>query len=637
MLDTLTRWTGLLVLGLAMAPASMQPASPARRVPPIALQDGFARLSPFTAVRMRGAVAEVRYEGTWYELVELDGIAAERILAYSKQAFGSRWEKRFAEDLVQVLAGMEHEVGEHVSLVLVELATKARREVARAPMTEQNRNQVRDARNAEPATSPPRPARAHAETPAPEYAFLAEPNRLPAPRDEPRIPRAGAEQDLDQLEGLLEQRFAYRDLTGVDWRAALDAIRCSLPEAVGRSELALRLAKLLALAGDGHSGLDEDVGALVSGGCAPFLIGDVGTALVAFTPARDGFVDPQRPRLVALDGVPLERWLAAAANLVARGSPAVARFRALRLLRHIELLRSELGLPASKTVALELAALDGSKAKTRELRLSAEKPVYGAWPRGEHRELDDNVGYLRLAEMEDSPGFLDALDAAMERFRDTRGLVIDVRGNGGGRRDALLRLFPYFLGPDEGPYVANVAAYRLEPGERADLAEGYLADRYLWPLTAQRFGPAERSAIEAAAARFRPSWTPPAADFSAWHWLVLARAANPRAYAYGKPLVILLDGGCFSATDVFLAAFAGRPGVTLLGTPSSGGSGRARAFRLANSGIGVRLSSMASFRPDGRAYDGSGIEPDVLVQPAAEDFLGRGDAQLAAALARLRE
>ena len=44
---------------------------------------------------------------------------------------------------------------------------------------------------------------------------------------------------------------------------------------------------------------------------------------------------------------------------------------------------------------------------------------------------------------------------------------------------------------------------------------------------------------------------------------------------------------------------------------------------------------MASFRPDGRLYDGRGIEVDVEVLPDPGDFLiGGGDAQLKAALKR---
>jgi hypothetical protein len=601
--------------------------------------DHWPKRSPFTALRMAGERAEVRYAERWYEWVALDDLAVTRIVAHCKETFGPLWEKRLAEDLVQVLSGLGHPVEGEVALTLRELESAELVRVPRAPLTEANRRRVWEERNAGARSSseaPLRAARAHAATPDPEYRFLARSGSQRWPASEARLARAAVEQDLDELELLIERHHSYRDLRGVDWRAALDAIRCSLPSEIGRGELALRLARLLALAGDGHSALDEDLGDLVPGGCAPFLLGDLGPRVVAFTAGREEFLDSERPCLAALDGIPLERWIGAAAELVTRGSPAAARFRALRLLRHVDLLRGELGLEPRPTVELELTALDGSRAERRALALLAEKPLYGTWPRTEHRLLEGHVGYLRLPEMDDSPAFLDGLDAAMQRFRDTRGLVIDVRGNGGGRRDALLRLFPYFMGADEPPCVVNVAAYRLGPGEPAERAEGYLEDRYLWPLTARRFGVAERAAIEAVERRFVPSWRPREGEFSAWHWLVLSRATNPRAYAYAKPLVILLDGGCFSATDAFLAAFAGRRDVTLLGEPSSGGSGRARAFHLWNSGIGVRLSSMASFRPDGRGYDGLGIEPDVRVPPAPGDFLGRGDAQLEAALARLR-
>ena len=75
--------------------------------------------------------------------------------------------------------------------------------------------------------------------------------------------------------------------------------------------------------------------------------------------------------------------------------------------------------------------------------------------------------------------------------------------------------------------------------------------------------------------------------------------------------------------------------MTLVGTPSSGGSARSQRITLAHSSLEIRLASMASFRPDGRMLDGRGVEPDVLVEAEPEDLLGRGDAQLDAALAWL--
>lgn len=98
---------------------------------------------------------------------------------------------------------------------------------------------------------------------------------------------------------------------------------------------------------------------------------------------------------------------------------------------------------------------------------------------------------------------------------------------------------------------------------------------------------------------------------------------------------MLADLGCFSVTDIFLGALELLPRVTLVGAASSGGSARSQSFRLPKTGMEVCCASMASFRPDGRLYDGRGIEVDVEVLLAPGDFLrAGGDAQLKAALER---
>ncbi|MCZ6572876.1 MAG: S41 family peptidase, partial [Planctomycetota bacterium] len=154
-----------------------------------------------------------------------------------------------------------------------------------------------------------------------------------------------------------------------------------------------------------------------------------------------------------------------------------------------------------------------------------------------------------------------------------------------------------------------------------------------WP----EWSPAARTAIRKLAAQFKPSFQPPQGKFSAWHYFVIERSANPAAYRYTKPVVVLIDAGCFSATDIFVGAFAARPaGVKLVGTPTSGGSGRARGHTLAHSGIRLRVSSMASFRPTGDVYDTNGILPDVIARPAAADWVAGSDTVLEAALEALK-
>ena len=67
------------------------------------------------------------------------------------------------------------------------------------------------------------------------------------------------------------------------------------------------------------------------------------------------------------------------------------------------------------------------------------------------------------------------------------------------------------------------------------------------------------------------------------------------------------------------------PGVILLGEPSGGGSGATRRFTLPESGIRIALSSMASFRPNGKLFDGNGVEVDIEMKPTIRDFLGKSD------------
>lgn len=52
---------------------------------------------------------------------------------------------------------------------------------------------------------------------------------------------------------------------------------------------------------------------------------------------------------------------------------------------------------------------------------------------------------------------------------------------------------------------------------------------------------AQRAAITSFARGFTPSWKSPAGRFSPWHFLVLDRADNPRAFPYGRPVVVLID------------------------------------------------------------------------------------------------
>lgn len=452
------------------------------------------------------------------------------------------------------------------------------------------------------------------------------------PEGERTLSREDAEADLLALRVAIAEQFAYATRVDLAWEAELTALTDGLEPAIPLRAFAFRLQRFLARFGDGHTGVRVPTAALLPLGYAPVLFGDASGRVFAFQADRRGLVDSEHPYVVEIDGVSVEDWVEAAATIVPAGAPHFVRFHAVRNLRYVGWLRTELALPAAGPLRLTLTSADLKRRTEVSLPLAPRKPDYGNWPRTATRRLDGDIGYLRIAEMRDEDAYLAGLDRAMAGFRDTRGLVIDVRGNGGGSREALRRLFPYFLLPDDSPRIANVAA----PRGTGCGPEGVLEDRFLWPATASRWNAETRRHIEAFLAAFTPEWTPPAGQFGPWHVMLLERALNTAAYVYDRPVVVLMDAGCFSATDVFCGAFKGWRNVTLLGTPSGGGSGRARAVRLSHSGLEVRLSSMASFQPTGQLYDGRGVEPDVRHEPAPEDSTTLVDTALDAACFRLR-
>lgn len=559
------------------------------------------KLSPFSEVVFEGETPFVRYEGKWYELLEFDGLEVERIVAFCKQRYDRKWDRRFAEDIVEVFEAMGKRLGRHVELVLRDKETGKRHKVARARMTEENRKQVRAARR-----------RARPRDPRPAAALTPQ----------------QVQEDCLELRAFLMERYSYlqrRPEVAKEVLAALEK-----PAAKNRTELALYLSRLLARFGDGHTrlpGLENHLPRRYT----PFLVGVEGRRLVAFTPGRISFLD--EPYLEKIDGVEVERWLAATDAFVAHGSQQYRLWRGARALRHIAFLRRRLGLPESEAMRVELASADG-KRSTVDLPLSSRKPLYGDWPRKASGLLAGNIGYLRIPEMRGDERWLTALRDWMEKFKETRGLILDVRGNGGGTRDTLRVLMPYFLRKSDAPVVVNVAKYRLPAAERPENPQGHLDNRFLYPTTYRGWKEEERAAIRKFQKEFEPEWTPPERDFSRWHYMVISAA--PSAYYYGRPVVVLMDAFCFSATDIFLGALDGLRNVTLLGVPSGGGSGRSQGLRLKHSGLDVRVSSMASFQPDGKLYDGNGVAPDVVVEPNATDWIGRTDTLFEAARKRLR-
>ena len=293
---------------------------------------------------------------------------------------------------------------------------------------------------------------------------------------------AAADSALDAFETALDERWSYAQANGADFTAAIAALRQRVGTGISTDELGIELQKIIALGIDGHAGVSGY--SLHAGGCLPFLIEGEGVQFVAVDPERRDFVAAGFPLLLEIDGKPVGEWCAAAAVLVPKGSPQYVRQRCLRQLRELDYWRGVMHLPKRDAVEVELADQEGKTRRTVVLPVAQSPLSYGVWPSGGSRLLDAkpadadvrdsvDVGYLRLPTMVEATS-VPEIKLWMPRFRDTDGLIVDVRDNNGGDRDALLLLYSYLAAPEDPPHVFTAAAYRLHSAHK----ENHLAENH---------------------------------------------------------------------------------------------------------------------------------------------------------------
>lgn len=570
-----------------------------------AAQRGARKGSPFEALRWNNGEPEVRIEETWYQPVSIHGVAVSDILEYCEKRWPGKREKRFGEDLVEAVEGMGTSLPDRVDLELVRLEDKEPVRLEGVELSERNRNAIRDA-------SGPRSRR-----PMPSFPRALSPET--------------ARSDVEEFRTRLKDQFAYLGRSDLDFDGALDELLESFGDAVDSVELADELQRVLMHYGDGHSGVRSPHAERPSQ-YPPVLLCEAERGVIAIAPDRSGYLDARRPYVVKIDGRTITEWVDSMSPWIPHGSPQLVRSRALRDLREIVTWREKLGLDRSDEVVYELASKpDAKRGKEMTIALQSRRPTYGPWPREASRVIDDKYGYIRATQMDDDIARM--LPVLMKEFEKTEGLIVDVRGNGGGSREFLLALAGYLVGPEDGPWVGNIAAYR----DSTRFDEDHLNARFMYREDDERRNDEQREAIAEARKSFEPEWDP-GEGFSEWHYLVLDKTGTADEFFYEHPVVILSDAECFSATDIFLGALELHPRVTLMGMSSGGGSARTQRFTLPASGIEVRCASMASFRPNGKLYDGRGVEVDIEVPAAPEDLLtDKGDSVLQAALKQLKK
>jgi carboxyl-terminal processing protease len=192
------------------------------------------------------------------------------------------------------------------------------------------------------------------------------------------------------------------------------------------------------------------------------------------------------------------------------------------------------------------------------------------------RMLGDGVGYLRLrgfADMAVADQFVAALDGLQRQ--GATALVLDLRGNSGGRLDVGSRLLSLF--------IPSGALYHQVGRSGSPLATSAQGGYRSPPL----------------------------------------------------PLTVLVDGGTASMGEIFAAAIQDYRRGQVLGTTTSGSVAAAQVFKLQD-GSGLQVTVMEITSASGRVLNGSGVVPDRLVEMDIDALRAGHDIPLETAVGALR-
>ncbi len=207
----------------------------------------------------------------------------------------------------------------------------------------------------------------------------------------------------------------------------------------------------------------------------------------------------------------------------------------------------------------------GSNIKLTIVRKGEEKPLEIDIKRAvihiksvKSKMLADDYGYVRITQFQSATG--ENLHQAIKKLvkenkgKALRGMVLDLRNNPGGVLNAAVSVSDTFL--TDGLIVYT---------------DGRVDDSKL---------------------RF---------------------SADPKDFIDGAPLVVLVNGGSASASEIVAGALQDHKRAIIMGTKTFG-KGSVQTILPMNNGAALKITTARYYTPSGRSIQAEGIEPDIVVE-----------------------